>query len=96
MTAGLPVVATAVNAVPDVVLPGETGLLVSPERPRQLAAAINYLLDEPADAARMAAAGRLLIADKFAPSSLAAVLEAAYDSGSGRTARPPAVVAQPV
>jgi hypothetical protein len=44
----------------------------------------------------MAAAGRLLIADKFAPSSLAAVLEAAYDSGSGRTARPPAVVAQPV
>ena len=45
MTAGLPVVATAVNAVPDVVLPGETGLLVSPERPRQLAAAIGYLLE---------------------------------------------------
>ena len=34
MTAGLPVVATAVNAVPDVVLPGETGLLVSPEQPQ--------------------------------------------------------------
>ena len=41
MAAGLPVVATAVNAVPDVVMPGETGLLVSPERPRQLAAAIR-------------------------------------------------------
>jgi glycosyltransferase involved in cell wall biosynthesis len=94
MTAGLPVVATAVNAVPDVILPGETGLLVSPERPRQLAAAINYLLDEPADAARMALAGRLLIADKFAPSSLAPVLEAAYDSGPGRRARPPVAVAQ--
>jgi glycosyltransferase involved in cell wall biosynthesis len=94
MTAGLPVVATAVNAVPDVVLPGETGLLVSPERPRQLAAAINYLLDEPADAARMALAGRLLIADKFAPSSLAPVLEAAYDSGPGHRARPPVAVAQ--
>ncbi|HEX5297731.1 MAG TPA: glycosyltransferase [Streptosporangiaceae bacterium] len=95
MNAGLPVVATAVNAVPDVVLPGETGLLVSPERPRQLAGAINYLLNEPADAARMAMAGRLLIADKFSPSSLATVLEAAYDSGPGRRARPPVAVAQP-
>jgi glycosyltransferase involved in cell wall biosynthesis len=84
MMAGLPVVATAVNAVPDVILPGDTGLLVSPERPRQLAAAINYLLNEPAEAARMALAGRQLIADKFTPSSLAAVLEAAYGSGPGR------------
>jgi glycosyltransferase involved in cell wall biosynthesis len=87
MAAGLPVVATAVNAVPDVVLPGETGLLVNPEQPRQLAAAINYLLNEPAEAARMATAGRLLIADKFTPSSLATVLEAAYGSSPGRSAR---------
>jgi glycosyltransferase involved in cell wall biosynthesis len=96
MAAGLPVVATAVNAVPDVVLPGETGLLVSPERPRQLAAAIAYLLNEPAEAARMAAAGQLLIAEKFAPSSLAAVLEAAYGVGPGRSARgrQPVVIAQ--
>jgi hypothetical protein len=43
----------------------------------------------------MAAAGRLLIADKFAPSSLAAVLEAAYDSGPGRRARQPVAVTQP-
>jgi glycosyltransferase involved in cell wall biosynthesis len=95
MAAGLPVVATAVNAVPDVVIPGETGLLVSPERPRQLTAAISYLLDETAEAARMAVAGRLLIADKFAPSSLAAILEAAYDSGPGRRVRPPVPVTQP-
>src|SRR4029077_3609090 len=87
MAAGLPVVATAVNAVPDVVLPGEPGVLVSRERPRQLAAAIAYLLNEPAEAARMAAAGQLLIAEKFAPSSLAAVLEAAYGAGPGRRAR---------
>ena len=65
MMAGLPVVATAVNAVPDVVLPGETGLLATPERPHQLAAAIRYMLDSPADAARMAAAERRLITDRF-------------------------------
>jgi glycosyltransferase involved in cell wall biosynthesis len=95
MAAGLPVVATAVNAVPDVVIPGDTGLLVSPERPRQLAAAISHLLNEPAEAARMAGAGRLLIAGKFAPSSLAPILEAAYDSGPGRRARPRVPVTQP-
>jgi glycosyltransferase involved in cell wall biosynthesis len=98
MAVGLPVVATAVNAVPDVVLPGETGLLVSPERPRQLAGAINYLLNEPAEAARMAMAARLLIADKFAPSSLATVLEAAYGTGPGRRApgRQSVALVQPV
>ena len=95
MTVGLPVVATAVNAVPDVVLPGETGLLVGPERPRQLAAAIGYLLDQPAEAARMAAAARLLIADRFTPEALAAVLEAAYRSGPGRVSRPARHVALP-
>jgi glycosyltransferase involved in cell wall biosynthesis len=87
MTAGLPVVATAVNAVPDVVLPGETGLLASPERPKQLASAVRYMLDEPAEAARMAAAGRRLIADRFTPGSLAAVLDAAYGSGVSSPAR---------
>jgi len=83
MTAGLPVVATAVNAVPDVVIPGETGLLASPERPRQLAAAIGYMLSQPAEAARMAAAGRRLIDDSFAPQALAGVLEASYEGGVG-------------
>jgi glycosyltransferase involved in cell wall biosynthesis len=82
MSAGLPVVATAVNAVPDVVLPGETGLLAAPERPQQLASAIRYMLDQPAEAARMAAAGQRLIGDRFTPDALGAVLDAAYRSGS--------------
>jgi glycosyltransferase involved in cell wall biosynthesis len=88
MLAGLPVVATAVNAVPDVVLPGETGLLASPERPHQLAAAVRYMLDQPAEAARMAAAGQRLIGDRFTPDALGAVLDAAYGSGASGRARP--------
>jgi len=71
-----------VNAVPDVVLPGETGLLAAPERPQQLAAAIRYMLDQPAEAARMAAAGQRLIGDRFTPGALGAVLDAAYGSGA--------------
>ena len=54
MVCGIPVVATAVNAVSDVVVPGETGLLVPPQRPDLLADAVRYLLDRPAVAARMA------------------------------------------
>jgi glycosyltransferase involved in cell wall biosynthesis len=97
MKAGLPVVATAVNAVPDVVLPGETGLLASPERPQQLAAAIRYMLDEPAEAARMAVAAQQLIANRFTPDALGAVLDAAYDRGLSGPPRPrrPVAMARP-
>src|SRR5580693_1728604 len=58
MGAGLPVVATAVNAVPDVVVPGETGLIVPPGMPEVLSRALGFLLDNPDEAARLGAAGR--------------------------------------
>ena len=67
MGAGLPVVATAVNAVPDVVIAGETGLLVPPGRPELLGRAIGYLLDHPAEAARLGAAGRAQLGAELAP-----------------------------
>jgi len=81
MAAGVPVVATAVNAVPDVVIPGESGLLVPPQQPALLGRAIGYLLDEPAQAARMAAYGRELLGDRFTPHTLATVLDQVYDPG---------------
>ncbi len=88
MTAGVPVVATAVNAVPDLVVAGETGLLAGPQRPGQLAAAVAYMLDAPAEAARMAAAARDLVGSRFTAESLATVLESAYTHGPSRTPRP--------
>ena len=65
MICGVPVVATAVNAVPDLVVPGETGMLVPPRRPGQLAAAIRYLLDSPQAAAQMAATARARVGDRY-------------------------------
>jgi glycosyltransferase involved in cell wall biosynthesis len=58
MAAGLPVIATAVGGVPDVVVDGVTGLLVAPRAPGELAAAIERLAADPALRARLGAAAR--------------------------------------
>jgi glycosyltransferase involved in cell wall biosynthesis len=78
MVCGVPVVATAVNAVADVVVPGETGLLVPPRRPDLMAAAVRYLLDRPEVAARMARSARARLGDRFGKPALRDALAAAY------------------
>jgi glycosyltransferase involved in cell wall biosynthesis len=78
MLCGVPVVATAVNAVGDVVVPGETGLLVPPRRPDLLAAAVRTLLDSPADAGRMAAAALARLGTRYSLPALRDALTAAY------------------
>jgi glycosyltransferase involved in cell wall biosynthesis len=79
ISAVVPVVATAVNAVHEVVVPGRTGLLVPPGAPRELGRALAYALDHPEDAARMAAAARVLIGERFLPDRLGRDLEDVYD-----------------
>ena len=92
MACGVPVVATAVNAVPDVVVPGRTGLLVPPQRPEFLAAAVGHLLDHPEEARRMATAATAWLGDRFEDRALAEALVAAYapdpDHPVGPTPRP--------
>jgi len=85
MAGGVPVVATAVNAVGDVVVPGETGLLVPPGQPALLADGIRFLLDTPLAAARMAAAARARLGDRFGAPALRRALTAAYASGGAVT-----------
>jgi glycosyltransferase involved in cell wall biosynthesis len=89
MSCGVPVVATAVNAVSDVVIPGETGLLVPPGRPDVLATAIGYLLDSPEAADRMSATARSRLTGRFGQSALGDTLAAAYaPAGWARGPRP--------
>jgi glycosyltransferase involved in cell wall biosynthesis len=47
MLAGLPVVATRVSSIPEIVVDGETGLLVPPDDAAALAAALARVLDKP-------------------------------------------------
>jgi glycosyltransferase involved in cell wall biosynthesis len=47
MLASLPVVATKVSSIPEIVVDGETGLLVPPDDPGALAAAVNRVLADP-------------------------------------------------
>jgi glycosyltransferase involved in cell wall biosynthesis len=57
MALGRPVVATAVGGVPELVVDGETGLLVPPEDPVALADAIHRLLSDPVLAVQLGMAG---------------------------------------
>jgi glycosyltransferase involved in cell wall biosynthesis len=78
MAAARPVVATAVNAVPNVVVAGETGLLVPAGRPELLSQALRHLIDHPAVAARLGAAGRARLGAELAPAALGTVLDETY------------------
>ena len=75
---GRPVVATAVGAVPEVVVDGETGRLVPPGSPDALAAAIIDLVDDPSLAQDLAAAGHRVAVERFSTAALVAAVEREY------------------
>lgn len=78
MAAGVPVVATWVGGIPEVVIDGETGLLVPPRDPMALAKAVNSLLTNPEVRQRMGAQGRARVKVYFTNQRTAAELDALY------------------
>ena len=79
MTCGIPVVATAVNSVPEIVISGKTGLVTRPGDPASLSRALAYMLDHPAEADRMADAARMNIGEQFRSDLLGQQLMEVYD-----------------
>jgi glycosyltransferase involved in cell wall biosynthesis len=65
MAAGLPVVASAVGGVPELVADGQTGLLVAAGDSAALAGALRRLLEDPPLRARMGAAGAARVRERF-------------------------------
>jgi len=65
MSYGLPCIGSRIEAIPEIIAEGETGLLVPTRDPAALAAAMLTLLDQPERAQAMGAAGRQRVADRF-------------------------------
>ena len=65
MACGLPAISTRLVGIPDLVIDDSTGLLVGPENAEQLADAIETLMKDTDRAARLAAAGRQWVTERF-------------------------------
>ena len=96
LSVGLPVVATRLSGIPELIRHGETGLLVNERDPQQLAAALEWSATHMPDMQRLAAEGRRLVERSFDISHTISALEQHFvtairtgelkplwDSGSG-------------
>lgn len=62
---GLACVATTVSGIPELVVSGQTGLLVAPEAPAELARALETLIRDPARRIALGEAGRRRVEEVF-------------------------------
>ena len=83
MAAGLPVVATRVPGLTEVIEDGESGLLVDSEDLDGLAAAVARLVDDPATRARLGLAGRRRVGERFSIAANVAAHERLYTELAG-------------
>jgi len=78
MATGLPVVASRVGGVPQLVIDGQTGLLSDPADPHSLAGAIGAYIADPALAGRHGAAGRARVQAHFGVDAMVTKYDALY------------------
>lgn len=79
MHAGKPVVATAIGGQVEMVQDGETGKLVPPGNPTELANALNWLLSHPERACAMGLAGQRRVNDHFSYKNFVKGVQSVYD-----------------
>ena len=85
MACARPAVCSAVGGIPEMINDGETGYLVPPKDPPQLAARLVSLLQDPLTARRMGSAARARVEAEFdLDRSIAAAQQAIEDVVSGR------------
>ena len=82
MLAGLPVVASGVSSLPELVVDGETGLLVPPDYPIALAAAIGRVLADPGE---LGTAGRQRAQERFSVTRMAEATLDVYETALARS-----------
>ena len=67
MAAGIPIVASSVGGVPELVKDGVTGLLCNPRDPQSMRSCVEYVLSEPRKASVLAASARNLAMKRYHP-----------------------------
>jgi glycosyltransferase involved in cell wall biosynthesis len=77
------VLATRVGGNPEIVEDGESGLLIAPRNPSQLAAAMRRLMDDRPLAARLSVAARLWAEQHVSVRAMADAYEAIYAEALG-------------
>jgi glycosyltransferase involved in cell wall biosynthesis len=87
MSAGLPVIASAVGGVPEQITHLETGILVSPDDTAELAHWIIRLYDDPDLRIRLGDAARRHVRESFTLAAQADGLNAAYEEALRRSSR---------
>jgi glycosyltransferase involved in cell wall biosynthesis len=88
MARRVPVVATAVGGIPEVITSGVDGVLVPPASPGDLADAIVGLLSDPARRRRLGEAGYRTVADRFSIDAQVRRIETVYDEELARAGVP--------
>lgn len=78
MSCGVPVIGAAVGGLLDTVVDGSTGILVPPQNPEAIAAAVGRLLSDPALGRRLGAAGRNRAVDLYSWDHVAELTEECY------------------
>lgn len=73
-----PVVGTDIGAIPELVIPGETGLLFAPGDTAGLARQVQALWDNPEGAKAMGLRGRDMVLQRFHPDAILPSWEACY------------------
>jgi len=69
MSVGLPIVATNVNGIPEAIEHNESGLLVDPFAPEQLASAVEQLMQNPSEMQRVGSNARERVVQHFSKSA---------------------------
>lgn len=87
MAAGLPVVATSVGGVPELIEDAKTGWLVPPRDAEALASRIRLLLSNPEMRQHMGAAGYARVRDHFSSAQMTASFTRLYDELLNETQR---------
>lgn len=80
MNYGVPVIASRIGGIVDIVADQETGVLVPPGDPAALATALQTLLADPARSRRLGEAGRRRLAEHFSWDAILSRIETVYRS----------------